>query len=286
MPHPVADIFRQAAQAHRDDPRRRGNVVAFADGDEIVYSGDLHGHRENLARLISLANLPGQPTRRLILQELIHGPADEQGLDRSLSLLMRAARLKIAHPDQVCLLLANHDVAQITGAEITKAGQGVCESFLQGVRASYAGDADEILAAAYDLLTALPLAARTPGGVWMSHSLPAPNRMALPGLMEILSRPYEPADLKRGGPVYEWTWGRGHTPDQLHALAQRLGVTFFLLAHRHNETGFEPIGDVGAAILSDHSNGRFVRFPASDPMTAESLAQCVQRIGAAAQAKP
>ncbi len=274
MSHPVADNFRQAARANRDDPRRHGNVVTLADGDHVLYSGDIHGHRENLAKIIAAARLGKDPQVRLVIQEVIHGPADADGLDRSLSLLMRLGRLKLAHPLQVLMLLANHDVAQITGSEIIKNGLGVCETFVRGVRASYGDDAGEVLAGMEEFLLSMPLAIRCPNGVWMSHSLPSPARQQAAGL-DVLDRPYTREDLQRGRSVYEWTWGRGHTREQIDSLAGQLGVSVFLLAHRHCENGFEVISDRCLTVLSDHAHGCIVRFPAGEALTGEMLQQCI-----------
>lgn len=270
MSHPVADIFRQAAAVSRTDSRRRGNVVSLAGDDQVLYSGDLHGHRENLGKIIAAAGLGKDSHSRVVIQEVIHGPLDADGLDRSLSLLMRVARLKLAHPVQVLTLLANHDIAQITGNEITKGGMGVCEAFTRGVRDSYGDDTDEVIAGMNEFLLAMPLAIRCPNGLWMSHSLPSPSRQELAGL-DILDRPTTLDDLSRGRPVYEWTWGRGHTPEQIESLAAQLGVSVFLLAHRHCENGYEVISDRCLTVLSDHAHGCVVRFGASEPMTGERL---------------
>ena len=279
MSHPVADIFRQAAAANSADPRRRGNVVALADDDQVLYSGDLHGHRENMARILAAAGLGRDPRVRLVIQEVIHGPADADGLDRSLSLLMRLARAKLAHPTEVLMLLANHDVAQITGSEIVKSGLGVCETFVKGVRASYGDDAAEVLAGMEEFLLSMPLAIRCPNRVWMSHSLPSPSRQEAAGL-DVLDRPYTRQDLQRGGAVYEWTWGRGHTPEQIEALAARLGVSVFLLAHRHREGGYKVVSDRCLTVLSDHEHGCVVRFGAGEPLTGETLQQRIIPIAA------
>ncbi|HUU60246.1 MAG TPA: metallophosphoesterase, partial [Phycisphaerae bacterium] len=128
MPNVMAEIFRQAAAANRHDPHREGNVVVLEGGCEVLVTGDIHGNRTALAKVIAVAQLDGHPQRRLILQEIIHGPVDPRsGHDRSIDLLLRSARLKIAHPEQVFFILGNHDIAQVSGGEITKDGRRVCE---------------------------------------------------------------------------------------------------------------------------------------------------------------
>jgi len=274
--NPVADMFRRAAQIVLADGRRAGNVVELPAPVEAVVSGDLHGNRAALDKIIRYAALGRSPATVLILQELIHGPADERsGLDRSIELLVRAARLLVEHPRQVLFLLGNHDLAQFTGGEITKSGAGVCKGFVEGVRYCFGESGDEVLAAAGEFLLALPLAVRCPEGLWVSHSLPSPAR-ATPEVMAVLHRPYEPADLRRGGGAYEWTWGRGQTPEQVEQLARELGVEFFLLGHRHSEDGFEVVSPRCVTITSDGAAGCVVRLPCDRPLSAGSLAQYIK----------
>jgi hypothetical protein len=279
----LADIFREAARLNGDDARRRGNVVELAPGREVLVAGDLHGHGRNLERIIAYADLGENPRRRLILQEIVHGPPDEQtGRDRSVDVLLRAARLKIAHPEGVIFLLGNHDVAQATGSEIAKAGRGVCRSFVEGTEHAVGSqDAPDVLNALSSFLLSVPLAARTPGGVLICHSLPSPRRMALAG-KDIPDGPYDPQALRRGGRVYEWIWGRGQTPQQIDRLAQHLGVTFFVLGHRPVGAGYEAIGPRAVILTAEHDQGYILQFSSDAALSRQDLPVCLKRIAALA----
>jgi hypothetical protein len=278
--NPVADMFRRSAELVLRDDRRRGNIVELAGPCELVVSGDLHGNRAALDKVIRFAALGGSPGTFLILQELIHGLPDERsGHDRSIELLVRAVRLFVENPRQVIFILGNHDVAQYTGAEITKNGAGVCKAFVEGVRHCFGEAGDEVLSAAGEFLLALPLAVRAPLGLWVSHSLPAPRRTTGETLA-VLHRPYEQADLRRGGGVYEWTWGRGQTPEQVERLAGELGVEFFLLGHRHSVDGFEVVSPRCVTITSDGPAGCVVRLPCDRPLSAGSLTPYIKTLAA------
>ncbi len=267
----VADIFREAARLNAEDARREGNVVRLDESSDVVIAGDLHGNRTGLAKVISYAALPAEPQRRLVLQEIIHGPVDPRtGHDRSAELLLRTARLKTAHPEQVYFLLANHDVAQLTGNEILKDGRGFCKGFDEGVAYCFGDEAPEIGDAIRQFLASAPLAVRCCGDVFVCHSLPSPNRWEAVGV-EILSRPIRPEDLRRGGAVYEWTWGRRHTAEQLDALAGQLGAELFILGHQPCEKGFKIISPRGIILSSDHDRGCVIHLPANGPMTAEAV---------------
>jgi len=275
----MADIFQQAAELNQNDPRRADNIVTIAPGRDMIVSGDLHGHRANLMKLIASADLGTRDDRRLILQEIIHAPPDARtGHDRSVDVLLRAARLKVAHPQEVILLLGNHDVAQATGNEISKAGLGMCESFVKGVR--YAcGDngVEEVIEAIDAFLLSAPIAARCPGGAMCSHTLPTPRRMELAG-WTVPPEPYRDNDLRRGGRVYEWTWGRKQTPDQIDRLAETLGVSFFVLAHKHIHTGYEFITPHAVILTAEHDRGCVLHFSSDDTLTEETARQCLKPI--------
>jgi len=271
---PAADIFRRAAELTAADPRRRGNVVYLEDGGEILVSGDLHGNRAVLSKIIGHADLAHQPDRLLVFQEITHGPPDpKSGQDRSIELLLRAARMKVEHPERVFFLLANHDVAQVTGSEISKAGRRVCQAFTDGVFYAFGQDGREVLATVEQFMLSMPLAIRCPNRVLVCHTLPDPARMAQAGT-EILDRPYEQADLRRGGPVYEWTWGRNQTPQQVDQLAAELDVDFFVLAHKHIDTGYELLGPRAIVVISDHDHGGILQFSLDEPLTGDNAVAC------------
>lgn len=279
MPNPFADILLQAAQLNRNDPRRQGNTVRLHDDGDILIAGDFHGHRHNLNKTIDFADLPNHPSRILVLQEVIHGPGDPaSGHDRSVDLLVRVARLKIAHPQQVLFVMGNHDVAQLTGNEIAKEGRGVCKAFLAGVEFTFGPAAQEVLPAINEFIRSLPLAVITPNRVMICHSLPSPNRMELIDF-GLLDRPdYSDADLRRGGTAYEWTWGRNQNPDQMEALATKLDIEFFVVGHRHSGEGFEMIPHRGLSIASDHAKGYIMLFAFAERLGVENVERFLRPI--------
>ena len=276
----AVDIFRRAADLNRQDDRREGNVLVIDSPCRIVCSGDIHGYRSALSKIISYASLTSDPQCLIVFQEILHGPPDDQsGHDRSIELLMRAARLKIEHPEQVLFVMGNHDLAQVSGSEISKYGYGVCKAFDQGVKFAFPDDADEVAEALEEFFFSLPLALRCPNGVFISHSLPSPGKFD-DACIEILSRPITLADMQRNQPAYNWVWGRRHTEDQLETLAAKLDVTFFLMAHQHNEAGYEIISRHGAVVLSDHANGYIVDFRTDQKISGDSLGQYLKPLSA------
>lgn len=279
MAHPLAETFGKAAALNAEDPRRSGNVVAIEPGKEVIATGDLHGHRQNLMKIVSFSALPANPDRRLVLQEIIHGEPDAKtGADRSFDVLLRAVRLKLSNPEQVIFLLGNHDIAQVTGNEITKGGRGVCEAFKQSVFAGVGDEAgEEVYAAVCEFLLSIPVAARTPGGVIMLHTLPAPQRMELAG-PEIPTEPYDATNMARGGKIYEWTWGRNPTAEQIDGLAHRLDAAYFVLAHKRIETSHEVVSPKAIIITTEHERGALLRFSSDEALDEQNLQQRLRPI--------
>ena len=173
--------------------------------------------------------------------------------------------------------MGNHDLAQVTGNEITKEGRGACEAFDRGLDNNFGSAAEEVRAAVKDFLRSLPLAARCPNGVILAHSLPSPNRMDLMD-WSILERDYRDEDLRRGGSAYELTWGRGHTPEQLDALAETLSARQFIIGHQHIPTGHQIVPNRAMILASDHPHGAVAVFSAGEPVADDDLAGLVRPI--------
>ena len=276
MPSAAADIFAQAAGLNRHDPRRHGCVVHLEGGAEVIATGDLHGQCETVARIVAYADLARRAERRLILQEIIHGPIDPAtGHDRSVDLLLRVARLKVDHAESVLFVMGNHDLAQVTGNEITKDGMGVCKRFAAGVDYAFGEDGPEVIEAIREFLLSMPLAVRCPNKVWVSHSLPSPGRPA-----RLPDETYRPEDLRRGGPVYEWTWGRRHTPEQIEQLAAELDVEFFVIGHGRVDEGCDRLGKRAVMLATDHPHGCVIRLLSGEPLNDENVASHVIPVAA------
>jgi hypothetical protein len=273
-----ADIFRQAAEDNRNDPRREGNVVHAGRPQRTIISGDIHGSRKNLAKVLQHA--AAQPRALLCLQEIIHGPDDPRsGHDRSVEVMLRAARAKINDPANVLFLLGNHAVAQITGNEITKEGRGSCKAFDQGLRYCFGEQAPDVYAAVLGFCRSMPLAIRFDNGLFATHTLPTPQRMEIADT-DILDRPWRDMDeLRRGGAVYEWTWGRDHTAAQIEGLADTLGVETFVLGHKHIDSGCEEMPARGIYLMSDDEHGKVLEFTAGDDITPDSVLSFIRAVG-------
>ena len=71
----IIAAYGEATEANLQTPARRGNLVVLSSeiADEVMITGDLHGHRRNFNTLVKIADLDNHPRRHLILQEVCHG---------------------------------------------------------------------------------------------------------------------------------------------------------------------------------------------------------------------
>ncbi|RMF88719.1 MAG: hypothetical protein D6741_18745, partial [Planctomycetota bacterium] len=113
----VLQSLKAATEANLATPGRSGNVVELTPelADEVVVTGDLHGHRRNFNAIRRYAALDQHPKRHLVLQEVCHGgptyPAN--GGCMSHMMLEDVAKLKAQYPDRVHFILGNHELAEM-----------------------------------------------------------------------------------------------------------------------------------------------------------------------------
>ena len=214
----------------------------------------------------------------MVLQELIHGDKiDAGGAEGSWEILYRAAELKCDFSGQVHFLLANHDLAQIHGEGIMKAGVGVCEAFNAGVKRDFGDRAAVVTVALSEFLLSLPLAVRAPNGLFMCHSVPTDEQLKTFDYT-IFNRPLTGADYKRRtGPVYQLVWGRKTSPAGLAAFADRVGAKLLIAGHQPQEAGYAVVGDRLLIIASDHNQGVFVSADLDEDYDMDRLVERVQK---------
>src|SRR3954452_6245441 len=224
-PDQVVETFSAAADENKLTAIRHEQVVHLPAEGEVWMTGDIHDHRTNFNKLINAADLANNPQRHLILHELIHGDHfDPNGAEDSWKMLYRAAELKCEFPGQVHFLLANHDLAQIHGEGIMKAGLSVCEAFYKGLKRDLPKNYHMVNVAITDFLLSLPLAIRTESGLFFCHSIPNDEQLKTFDFT-VFDRPLKAEDYKRRvGPVYQLIWGRNVTPAGAELFAEKLNA--------------------------------------------------------------
>ena len=274
-PDAIIEVFGTATEENQISRYRVMQTVHLPPGAEVFMTGDLHDHRRNFDKLLAAADLGSNPQRHLVLHELIHGDHyDEQGAEDSWTLLYRAAELKCDFPDQVHFLLANHDLAQIHGEGISKGGVNVCEAFTDGLRRDFGQTPYHMVSVALtEFLLSLPLAVRTPGGLFFCHSLPTDEQVANFDYT-VFERPLNGPDYRRRtGPVYQLIWGRNMSPESVDVFRGKVDADTIVTGHQSQEFGYAVNGDHHLIIASEHNHGVFLPVDTDGTYDAHQLAE-------------
>lgn len=237
----VVAAFRAAAEANRQTPLRRGNLVVIEPGsaDDVMITADVHGHRSNFTRLIELADLPRHPRRHLIMQEVCHGgPVYPSGGCMSHQLLEDVARLKNEFPERFHFLLSNHELSELTDFPIMKGQHVLNLQFRCGLKEMYGPQADEVHRAYGEFIASCPIGVRITGsGVLVSHSIPkeVPERGFDVGVFD---RPLSESDWSCEGDVFRLVWGRDARPENADAFASAVGAKVLINGHEPCSYGY------------------------------------------------
>jgi len=270
----VLETFQTAAEENQLSTLRQHQVVQLPAEGEVWMTGDIHDHRTNFRKLLAAADLGNNPQRHLVLHELIHGDHfDAKGAEGSWETLYRAAELKCDFPGQVHFLLANHDLAQIHGEGIMKAGLSVCEAFTAGIKRDFGAAGTNMNVTITEFLLSFPLAIRTPGGLFFSHSLPTDSQMGTFDF-DVFDRPLTGPDYRRRtGPVYQLIWGRGVTPAGVDVFAERMNAKLIVTGHQPQDNGYLVNGEKHLIIASDHNQGVYLPVELSGEYTTDTLVE-------------
>jgi hypothetical protein len=274
----VVETFGAAGDENKLSPLRQEQVVQLPPEGEVWMTGDLHDHRTNFAKLVRASDLGNNPQRHLVLHELIHGDHfDAKGAEDSWRMLYEAAELKCKFPNQVHFLLANHDLAQIHGEGIMKAGLSVCEAFTSGVERDFGTRGTLVTVAITEFLLTLPLAIRCPNGLFFCHSLPTDDQIKTFDYT-VFDRPLGPADYRRRtGPVYQLIWGRHVTAAGVEEFADHMAARIIITGHQPQDAGYLINSDRHLIIASDHNQGVFLPIQLNQEYDTTSLEENLRK---------
>ena len=271
MPQTIIDLLNKGIEILNADKFRRGNVVHLPADGNLIITGDIHGHLRNFERIVAFADLPNNPDRHIILQEIIHGgPEDSQGGCLSYKLLFEAIRYKLKFPDQVHMIMGNHDTAFINNSEVMKDGKEMNRAMRQAIEREFKQASDDVALAIRQFLFSQPLAIRCNNRIWISHSLPS-DRAIDKFDPKTLERQLKINDVVRPGSAYLLTWGRKHSQAILDKLAEMFDIDFFILGHQPQENGWSQAGDNLIIIASNHNHGCLLSIDMAKSYTIEQL---------------
>lgn len=276
MPDPqkVLTTLRKATELVRRQPGRRGGLVTLGESAaEMMVVGDLHGNIPAFRQVLAAADLARCPNRHLVLQELVHGSRhylEDRG-DKSHQLVDVVSALICQFPDRVHLILGNHELSELTGRPIAKAGVPLNALFRQGIATAYAPVDEEVYAAYLALFASLPLAVRTSNRVFLCHTVPDPYDMEGfdPAIFEADAWPE--VAMARHGEVYAITWGRNTDPENIDRFAGLVDADWFVTGHQPCDEGYRQANHRQIIVDGTDPYPAYCLFPARGPVTVESL---------------
>ncbi|HPD47388.1 MAG TPA: metallophosphoesterase [Anaerohalosphaeraceae bacterium] len=267
----MIELCRQGIDANLCTPLRDGNVICLPDRGRAIITGDLHGHRRNFEKVVALADLEYHPDTYVIFQEILHGgPEDEEGGCLSFQLWADVLRYQLQFPQQVFLVMGNHDTAIIVDNDVMKAGKGMNAALKAAMRRVFREDYDVAIRALRAYLLSQPIAVRCPNRIWMSHSLPE-ERFVDNFDITVFDRQLLSGDMLRPEPLYKLTWGRRQSLAAIDKMAELLDVDHFIVGHQPQEQGWCAVGQRMIILASDHSHGCIITFDLDRSYTHDEL---------------
>jgi len=277
----IIATFGQAAEANWKTPGRDGNVVVLTPefGNEVMITGDLHGHRRNFNLIKKIARLDRHPRRHLILQEVCHGgPTYQQnGGCMSHTMLEDVAKLKVRYPDRVHFILGNHELAELVDYPIQKNRQMLNLLFRLGLQQMYGPAADKVRESSFPFLQSCPLAVRLPGGVFISHSI-AEQVDARKFDKTIFTRELEESDFLGRNSIFQLVWGRDYRPENARAFAELVDAKVLINGHEPCPKGFNAPNDTQIIIDCCAEKASYVILPIEGELTHAEVLQRVKKL--------
>jgi hypothetical protein len=277
----VIATFDQAAEANRQMPGRQGGTVALstAAADEVMLTGDMHGNRQNFDELCRRAALAVNPRRQLVLQEICHGGPryPDAGGCMSHAMLEDVAALIAKYPQQVHLLLGNHELAELVDFPIRKNNQLLNVSFRLGLRQRYGAAAEEVRRALLRFLWSCPLAMRLPQGVLVTHSLP--ERVDTQGFdPSVLMRPLGPGDCGEDAEIFRLVWGRDYRRKNTQAFCAATGAKLLITGHEPCVTGFSQPSDLQVILDCCGDRAAYVILPVGVELSQAEIVRLIETL--------
>jgi hypothetical protein len=277
----IIAAFQNATEANLATPGRTGNVVVLAPdlAEEVMITGDLHGHRKNFRRIKKIAALKDHPRRHLILQEVCHGGPTypQNGGCMSHALLEDVAMLKVEFPHRVHFLLGNHELAEMTDYPIQKNKAMLNLLFRLGLQHMYGEATDDVRAAFIPFLQTCPLAVRLPHGVFVSHSIP--EFCDARGFdTSVFEREIPYAEYFERSGVFQLVWGRDYRQLNAQAFAKLVGARVLINGHEPCHEGFVAPNDFQIILDCCGEKASYVLLHLDRELSHDEIMECVQRL--------
>jgi hypothetical protein len=271
-------LMKKAARLNLEDPCRHGSVIHLPGEGDAIFTGDLHGAKDNMGRLIEIADLENHPKRHLLIQEIVHNiQFGLIGRDISFRVLERVAQLKVDFPDRVHVIMGNHELSELTGKKILKENYLLNQMFAEGIKSTYGDAAREVKLSYNVFFKSLPLAARTAFGLFYCHSTPSLRHTE--GFdARLFQVEGEITEKRMTLHIERLVWGREFTQEAAEAFAKLVGAEVLLSGHEACTKGFKVPNSRQVILDSKDEAGTYVLVPLDRPLTHSDVVTSVRRI--------
>ncbi|MBM4036853.1 MAG: hypothetical protein FJ291_34395 [Planctomycetes bacterium] len=272
----VMKLMERAAALNEQDASLRGRLIELPSTGDVMVTGDLHGNASNFQRIIRIADLPHNPNRHLILQEVLHAMYGDTP-DSSFRLLEDVAVLKTVYPSQVHILLGNHDLAELHGQEIMKQGRSVLRVFDAALEEAYQFNKDVVRKAYTRFLSSLPWAASMAAGVFLCHSLPDAKYVELFS-REFFTHAGPGSGSGRGSAMFHLAWGRDLSAPVAAEFARRVGAQLIVIGHHPCRDGHTEPNPHTVILDSKDAHGTYAILPLDRRLSRALVVNCIKHL--------
>ena len=277
----IIATYGKATEVNLQTPGREGNVVVLTPelADEVMITGDLHGHRRNFNAIRQIADLDSHPRRHLILQEVCHGGPSYQSNGGCMShgMLEDVARLITQFPGRVHFILGNHELSELTDYPIQKNKQMLNLTFRLGLQHVYGPATEKVREAYFPFLRTSPLAVRLPGGVFISHSLPE-NCDVRRFDKSIFTRQLEPSEYFKRTGIFDLVWGRDYRDENAKAFAKLVDAKVLIHGHEPCPEGCNAVNKIELILDCCGDKACYVILPTDRELTYAEIVERIQKL--------
>lgn len=276
----VLSLLSKATRLNLEDPLRRGMLVQFPLVGELMVTGDLHGHKANFDRIVELADLARNPQRHLLLQEIIH-QLDSWKRDRDLSYLVleKVAQLKVDFPEQVHILMGNHELSEVQGRVLYKDGRMLNNLFDKGIVGSYGPEDGRLIKNAYKrFFRSMALAGVTETHLFFCHSIPEAeyvDRYDREFFMQDFQTVYRSHDRIL---LEEVVWGRDFSSEVAERYVDRVRAEIVMIGHEPCAEGHDIPNPRTVILDSKDENGCYCLLRLNQPYSQKGIIKKICRL--------
>jgi len=276
-------LFKQAVHAVRADKFRKGDVILLPPEGDIVISADMHGDLDNFEKIQEISDLENNPNRHVIIHELIHN-LYSKGKDRSYDILKEAVEWKVKYPNNVHMIIANHDLCEIDETPIRKDGKEIKLVFSDSTMRHLGKYGDKIRETCKQYLSNLPIGVRTASRLWISHSIPQKflNKFNLSMFMEgmTLGGVKNRMDAYRREIIHDLVWGRDFSEATAKRFAEKVKADNLIIGHERAVKGYLVPNSKTIILDSIGEEGCFIYLKLNKKYKQEQIVKNIRKIDA------